>query len=135
MVVAAPPQALLDNGLGLGAEQPPYDRNYTRRAVQRLRFVKLATASGWLWLVELSNHVGAFLLLLAAVGVSAFSAVKLPDWWWGAPIFFGFYVLLFGEGAFRLWRARRAMPPIGEGLSAPRGNFGLSCWIFKRRSH
>jgi hypothetical protein len=106
MVVAAPPQALLDNGLGLGAEQPPYDRNYTRRAVQRLRFVKLATASGWLWLVELSNHVGAFLLLLAAVGVSAFSAVKLPDWWWGAPIFFGFYVLLFGEGAFRLWRAQ-----------------------------
>jgi hypothetical protein len=74
------------------------------RAVQRLRFAKLATVSGWLWLVELSNHAGALLLLLAAVGVSAFSAVKLPDWWWGALILFGFYVLLFGEGAFRLWR-------------------------------
>jgi hypothetical protein len=72
--------------------------------VQRLRFAKLATVSGWRWLVELSNHIGALLLLLAAVGVSAVSAVKLPNWWWGALVLFGFYVLLFGEGAFRLWR-------------------------------
>jgi hypothetical protein len=72
--------------------------------VQRLRFVRGATIVGWRWLVEVTNHLGAIVLLLLAIGVSTVSAVKLPDWWLSLPIAFGFYALLFGEGAFRLWR-------------------------------
>ena len=63
-----------------------------------------ATLSGWNWLVEVSNHAGAIALVLLAIGVSLFSAVKLPHWWLGALILLGFYVLLFGEGSFRVWR-------------------------------
>jgi hypothetical protein len=73
---------------------------------QRAHFVLAATRSGWDWLVEVSNHVGlAALIVLAATGVSVFGAWRLPHWWYGLLILFAFYVLLFGEGAFRVWRA------------------------------
>ena len=70
---------------------------------RRLGFVRRATLSGWDWLVEVCNHVGAALLVLAAIGVSFLSAVKLPHWWLGILIFFGLYSILFAEGAFRVW--------------------------------
>jgi hypothetical protein len=73
--------------------------------VQRVRFLGKATVSGWRWLVELSNHVGLAALILAfAFGVSIFGGLKLPRWWYGLLILAGFYVVLFGEGAFRVWR-------------------------------
>jgi hypothetical protein len=76
--------------------------------------VKAATVSGWHWLVEVSNHVGAIALVLLIVGVSAFSAVKLPHWWIGGLILLGAYVLLFAEGAFRIWREAVAAHPPNE---------------------
>ena len=77
-----------------------------------------ATRSGWDWLVEVCNHVGAALLVLAAVGVSFLSAVKLPHWWLGILIFFGLYTILFAEGAFRVWseadrRSGHLVVPVG----------------------
>ena len=88
--------------------------------MRRLRFVWRATRQGWLWLVEISNHLGAAALVLLALGISAFSAVKLPHWWFGILILGGLYVLLFAEGAFREWnRAERgrveALERLGEG--------------------
>jgi hypothetical protein len=71
--------------------------------VQRLQFVARATVVGWNWLVQVGNHVGVLLLVLLAIGVSV-SAVTLPYWWMSVPILVGFAVVLFGEGAFRLWR-------------------------------
>ena len=69
----------------------------------RVSFVRRATFSGWNWLVEVSNHVGAAILVLAAIGVSVL-AFRLPHWWVGLVVLSVLYVLLFGEGAFRIWR-------------------------------
>jgi hypothetical protein len=72
--------------------------------IERLRFVVQATVAGWRWLVDVSNHAGAAALVLLAIGISAFSVVRLPHWWLGPLILIGLYVILFGEGAFRIWR-------------------------------
>jgi hypothetical protein len=72
--------------------------------VQRLAFVKQATVSGWQWLVDVSNQAGALALVMLVIGISAFSAVKLPHWWLGLVILAGCYAVLFAEGAFRIHR-------------------------------
>jgi|SRR5579862_1698959 len=73
--------------------------------MERLGFIRVATVSGWRWLVEVSNHVGLAALIVAlAFGVSIFGGWKLPHWWYGLLILIGFYVLLFGEGAYRVHR-------------------------------
>jgi hypothetical protein len=87
----------------------------------RLRFVKAATVSGWHWLVEISNHVSAVAALVAVLGVSVYSSVTLPHWWYGALILCAAYVVLFGEGAFRVWRETNeqlaaAAPTVTRGL-------------------
>ena len=69
----------------------------------RVAFMKQASVSGWCWLVEITNHVGAIAILLAVLGISAFSGWKLPHWWLGALILLAFAVVLFGEGAYRVW--------------------------------
>jgi hypothetical protein len=66
--------------------------------------VKAATLAGWGQLVELTSQLGAALMGLGVVGVSVATAVKLPHWWWGLIIFVGCYAILFGEGAYRVWR-------------------------------
>ena len=74
----------------------------------RLAFLKEASLSGWQWLVELSNQLGAIATLLAVVGVSAFSGWKLPHWWLGLVILAGCYAALFAEGAYRVASAAKA---------------------------
>lgn len=63
-----------------------------------------ATLSGWEWLVDVTNHVGAAIIILAVLGVSVFSGWKLPSPWWGVLIGVTFGVLLFAEGAYRVAR-------------------------------
>jgi hypothetical protein len=65
----------------------------------RLRFITQASLSGWSWLVEVSNHAGAIAVLLLVLGISIFSSIKLPHWWYGLLILAGCYFVLFVEGA------------------------------------
>ena len=74
---------------------------------QRLLFLRDATFSGWTWLVAISNQLGAIALVGFAVGISILGAVKLPHWWWGLIILLGFFVVMFGEGAYQVAIAER----------------------------
>jgi hypothetical protein len=75
-------------------------------------------------------------ILLAAIGVSAFSGRKLPPWWIGLLILGGCYAVLFVEGAFRVSRdaatrksaedLARAAILLGTELNAIRHNIELA---------
>jgi hypothetical protein len=71
--------------------------------VERLRFVRQASASGWAWLVALTGHFGALVIVLAFLGASLTWTLRLRHWWLGPLIFLGVLFVLFAEGAFRLW--------------------------------
>jgi hypothetical protein len=97
--------------------------------LQRLRFVARASGSGWKWLVDVSNQVGAVVLILAVAGLSVFAGFKLPHWWLGPIIFAACYALLFGEGAFRVWRV--AYNATEQASDDPFASFELdSLWQF-----
>lgn len=69
---------------------------------RRARYLRDASLAGWNQLVELSNHVGAALLVLLLVGLSVGSSVRFPHWWIGLIVFAAGYMLLFAEGAFHI---------------------------------
>jgi hypothetical protein len=90
-----------------------------RSLSHRATFVMNASVSGWRWLVEITNHIGAAAIVLAVVGVSIFSGWSLPHWWWGLFILLGFYVVLFGEGAYRGARHLQAELQTAEEARSP----------------
>jgi hypothetical protein len=86
---------------------------------RRAAFVKDASVAGWHWLVEITNQLGAIVLLLGVLGISVVSALQLPYWWLGAVILGAFFVVLFGEGAYRLARGLEARLYEAQQASAP----------------
>lgn len=93
--------------------------------VGRLRFMGFVTRAGWRWLVEVTSNVGAVLMVLAALGVSAVAGVTLPHWWLALVVLGGLYGLLFAEGSYTVWReamerVRTAEESIAAAAAAPR---------------
>jgi hypothetical protein len=63
-----------------------------------------ATVSGWDWFVDVFNQVVvAATVLVVVAGVSIFASAKWSHWWYGLLALLLIWVVLFGEGAFRVY--------------------------------
>jgi len=80
----------------------------------RRQFLKRATASGWKRLVAIAGHLGALAVLLVAIGVPFSFALVLERWLYAPFALLLVWILLFGEGAFRLWNDERSSRATAE---------------------
>ena len=114
--------------------------------MRRGPFFVTASISGWRWLLNVWNHVGLALYLLALVG-AGFVSFQFR-WWVGLIVLVALLVALFFEGAYRVYRenthdAAAGFPDVvlsmgGQGYHAAAGGAVISLLnvnVFNREEH
>jgi hypothetical protein len=77
-------------------------RSFADRLKRRGRFVTDSARLGWGWLISVGSHVGAAFVVLLILGVGTVS-YRVSNWWLLALTATVLVLVVFAEGAYRVW--------------------------------